>query len=212
MNGDFDKIRIQYLISVILIIFLTVTGATYAYFAVAGVNEGTITGNMATVNLTLDVKKIFPSASSTNTGVMVPQLSVSGSNDSPLSSALKNGCVDGNGNVICQVYEIKIANIGGSATQVVDGSISFYGNAAMTTDVSVNMPSLKWKRITSINTTTPSNSVLGSNVDLAANFNKNIFADDIILATNDNYTYYIIIWINETNNDQVVDEGKSFFC
>lgn len=214
-NIDGKKIisKNQLLITLILILFFTVTGATYAYFAVSATNN-TITGTAATVNLTLNVTKQFPTAGSNNTGVMVPQLSTSGSATSPLATALKNGCVDGNKNVVCQVYKIDIQNAGGTATQVVDGRVDFYSNAALTTNVNSSMPNLKWKLITSVNTTTPANSVLGTNADLIADSSgtDNIFANDLSLATNASSTYYMIIWINETNNDQTAEPGKSFYA
>jgi len=203
--------KTQLTITLILVLFFSVTGATYAYFAISISDNTTITGDAATVNLTLTVNKIFPTASSDNTGVMVPQLSVSGNSTSPLANALKQGCVDTNTNVVCQVYEIIIQNIGGTATQVVDGFVSFYSDAALTTDVSTSMPNLKWKLITSANATTPANSVLGANVDLPANDDENVFADDVTMVTDSSFTYYMIIWINETNVDQPTDPGKSFY-
>lgn len=203
--------KLQVTISLVLFLFFCTTGATYAYFAISATNTNTITGTAATVNLTLAVEKMFPTEASDNTGVLVPQLSTSGSATSPLATALKNGCVDSNKNVVCQVYKITIQNLGGTATQVVDGSVSFYNNAAMTNDVSTAMPNLKWKLITSVDTTTPSNSVLGANTDLAANFNNNVFANDITMVTNASFTYYMIVWINETNADQPIDEGKTFY-
>lgn len=210
-NGLENYNKLQLTITLILVLVFCITGATYAYFAISATNNNTITGNAATVNLTLSVDKIFPTASSDNTGVLVPQLSVTKSESSPLAIALKRGCVDANQNVVCQVYKITIQNIGGTATQVVDGSVSFYSNAALTTDVSTTMPNLKWKLITSADATTPTNSVLGTNEDLAANFNTNIFANDVTLITNASFTYHMIIWINETNAEQPIDEGKTFY-
>lgn len=213
-NNKTKKImtKTQLAITLILTLFISVTGATYAYYAIVLEDNTTINGEAATVNLTLSVEKVFPTATSTNTGVMVPQLSTSGSNNSPLSSALKQGCVDDNGNIVCQVYEIIIENVGGTATQVADGFIQFYSNANLTTDVNPTMPNLKWKVITSADATTPSNSVLGTNTDQVANASEtNIFADDLVMPTDSSFTYYIIIWINEINVDQPLDPGHSFF-
>ena len=56
--------------------FFSVFGATYAYFAFSVSNNNTITGNAATVNLTLNVNKVLPIK--TNSGVMVSQKSISG--------------------------------------------------------------------------------------------------------------------------------------
>ena len=213
----FDKLdnkmvmtKMQASVSLILVLFLSVTGATFAYFAIS-ISDNTITGEAATVNLTLNVTKVFPTDSSENTGVMVPQLGTT----SPLTSALKVGCVDTISNVICQVYKISIQNFEGTATQVVDGRILFYGNSEMTQDITDAMPNLKWRIISSADATNPSNSVLGSNVTLNASSDEdlaaNTFANDITLSTNDLEEYYIIIWINETSGEQTLEPGKSFF-
>lgn len=211
MDNKFKMTKFQVSIMMILCLVLSVTGATFAYLAFSVSNNVTINGEAATVSLALEVEKVFPTSTSTNTGVIVPQLSTSGSNNSPLSTALKSGCVDDNDNVVCQVYKINIKNDGGTATQVVDGVISFYSDAAMTTDVSVNIPNLRWKLIDSVDVTTPSNSVLGTATDLVANFNENVFVDDVIFATNDEKIYYMIIWLNETSEVQAADAGKTFY-
>ena len=207
----------QVLITLIMVLFFCITGATYAYFAISAVDNTTITGAAATVNLTLDVKKIFP-ATDDNTGVLVPQLSTSASASSPLSTALKNGCVDANKNVVCQVYRISIQNKGGSATQVVDGKILFYSDATLKTNVHTAMPNLKWKLIDSVDAVTPTNSVLGSRSDLEANDNSSNgkFVSSLSLATNVVRNYYVIIWINETGADQTdkstsIDNPKVFY-
>lgn len=207
----------QVLITLIMVLFFCITGATYAYFAISAVDNTTITGAAATVNLTLDVKKIFP-ATDDNTGVLVPQLSTSASASSPLSTALKSGCVDANKNVVCQVYRISIQNKGGSATQVVDGKILFYSDATLKTNVHTAMPNLKWKLIDSVDAVTPANSVLGSRSDLEANDNSSNgkFVSSLSLATNVVRNYYVIIWINETGTDQTdkstsIDNPKVFY-
>ena len=55
VNNQIYKLsRMQLTITLILILFFCVTGATYAYFAISASNSDTITGNAATVNLTLE--------------------------------------------------------------------------------------------------------------------------------------------------------------
>jgi len=203
--------KIQLSITLILILSICITGTTYAYFYLSESNTNTITGSAATVNLTLDVTKVFPTANSDNTGVLVPQLSTSKSANSPLSAALKNGCIDANKNIICQVYRITVQNLGGTATQVADGWVSFYSNPALTTDVSTEIPNLKWKLIDSVDENNPTNSVLGTNEDLTANYNQNIFANDINMPTNRSYTYHMIVWLNETGEVQETDAGKTYY-
>ena len=192
----------------VLVTFFSLLGSTLAYFAVAGTDTETISGNMATVNLDLEVEIIFPVKEST--GVMVPQKSVSGSSSSALSSALKKGCVDDNKNVVCQVYKITITNDGGSATEVVDGSVSFFADQEMMESSSIKMPNLKWKLITSVDTVNNNNSVLGTNIDNAASGTPAKFVQNVSLSTNDTETYYMIIWFNEIDSDQI-DKSNTFY-
>ena len=163
MKFNLKNILIQPTYVLIVTTFMSVLGATYAYFLFEKSNTDVINGTAATVNLSLDVERIFPEKE--NTGVLVPQKSVSASNSSPLATALKNGCVDGNKNVICQVYKINIKNDGGKATEVVDGKASFYTDAALTENSASKMPNLSWKLITSIDKQDNNNSVLGTNAD-----------------------------------------------
>ncbi len=212
MLGEKEKqlTKSQLTITLLLVLFISITGTTYAYFAI-GADNNTLTGDMSTVNLTLDVSRIFPLESSDNTGVLVPQLSTSESATSPLANALKSGCVDSNKNVVCHVYKVNIQNVGGSATQVVNGSVSFFGNPILTTDIATVMPNLKWRLVNTVNETNASNSSLGANVDHAASSGGEYFVSDLTMVTGSSFTYYLIVWINETNDDQVIDEGNSFY-
>ena len=204
--------KTQVVITLIITLLLCITGTTYAYFAFSASNATTITGDEASVNLTLDVTKIFPTSSSDNTGLLVPQLSVSGSSTSPLANALKSGCVDANKNVVCQVYKINIQNIGGTATQEVDGNIYFYSDSALTRDANIEIPNLKWKLISSVDSTTPSNSVLGSNTDkVAGTTGDNNIVSNLKMSNGSSHDYYIIVWLNEANNEQLLDAGKTFY-
>jgi hypothetical protein len=165
---------------------------------------------MSTVNLTLQVEQVFPDAEADSTGVMVPQKSISGSGTSALASALKNGCIDDNKNVVCQVYSITVANDGGLATEEVDGKVSFYANQNMTEGSETKMPNLSWKLITSVDTTNNSNSILGTNLDNSASGTAAYFVRDVELETDDRETYYMIIWFNETENPQI-DKNNTFY-
>ena len=81
----------------------------------------------------------------------------------------------------------------------------------MTIDVSTTMPNLRWKLITSVDATTPSNSVLGTNEDLVANSSENEIVSDLTMVTGSSFDYYMIIWVNETNEEQPTDPGKTFY-
>lgn len=104
---------------------VAIIGATFAYFtATAGNNV--ITGNMASINLSLDVSKV------TNVdetlGGMIPM-----SNNMvevATESTTNQICVDDNGNAVCQVYRITITN-DSSAGQFVDGYVALLGGSGI---------------------------------------------------------------------------------
>ena len=207
-KGSFSVLTSKITIILIFITFISVLSSTYAYFYFAKDNRTTLTGDMATVSLELNVERLLPVKEST--GVMVPQKSVSGSSSSALSSALKKGCVDDNQNIVCQVYQITVTNDSGSATEVVDGEVSFYSNQELTENSQVKMPNLRWKLITSVDTVNNNNSVLGTNTDNIASATPAKFAQNIELKTNDTETYLMIIWFNETGVDQI-DKANTFY-
>ena len=60
--------KIQLAITLILVVMICITSATYAYFAISENNSNTITGSMATVNLDLQVTKVFPAQNANSTG------------------------------------------------------------------------------------------------------------------------------------------------
>ena len=107
-NQNKDSKKIITVIVLIVTLMICETGATFAYFAVSAVNEGTMTGTAASVDLSLTVERVTPDTAKWNasTKKMVPQTT------SALGTAVNatNKCVDANSNVVCQVYKIDITN------------------------------------------------------------------------------------------------------
>lgn len=163
---------------IIIVYFITVTGSTYAYFALSASSDNKISGTTATANLALTVSKVFPS----NTNNLVPQL------ESALGSAISSTykCVDGNNNNVCQVYKITIKNTS-TASVDISGYIHFSGVT--------NLPNLKWRLL-------DSESILGTHNSYNASGADNLFVDRVKLSSNQTNNYYMVIWINETNSAQ----------
>lgn len=199
-----EQLANRFTLVFILVVFVSILGATYAYLYVTDSDNTTISGDMATVNLSMDVQEVLPIAEST--GVMVPQLS----SETLLSTALKRGCVDDNSNIVCKVYRIYIKNDGGSASEVVSGKISFAANPAFSMPAEEVMPNLRWKLIDSFDSANFNNSVLGNQINNSATLESQYFVSDVFLSTNKEYTYYMIVWFDETNQDQI-DEGNTFY-
>lgn len=188
-NQSSDSKKIITLVVLILTIMVCTTSATYAYFALAPATNNSVTGTAASASLALTVTKNLPTK--TNTGVLVPQ------KEAALATAMGStyGCVDGNTNIVCQVYTITVTN-NSSAQVVVNGTITFAD--------STDMPNLKWRKTTNTST-------LGSNTTNAANTTTaQSLASNVTLkksgVNGNTATYYIVVWINaqlDTSGNEV---------
>lgn len=190
-----DSKKIYAVLVLIAILMISVTGGTYAYFALSATSNNVISGTAATANLELSVSQTYPTK--TNTGVMVPQL------ESSLATAMGTtyGCVDSNTNIVCKVYTITVTNKS-SAKAVVNGTITFSNSTAL--------PNLKWRKATNATTLGTSTTVAANNStvwDLSAGTACTVSTGsgctDISLAPNNGTaTIYIVVWINETGSAQ----------
>ena len=187
VKNNNDTKKIVTLIVLIATIMISTTSATYAYLAFSANNATAVTGTVAEGGLTLTVTE--SALGSGNTGKMVPQL------EAALGTAINNTnkCVDANKNIVCKVYTI-VATSASSATMPATASIQFTHTVA-------NTPNLKWKLISAATT-------VGSvGTATAATASKATFATPTFTNTNKTFTYYMVIWINETNSVQT-DSGN----
>ena len=126
---------------------VAIIGATFAYFTASASNNNVITGDMATVSLSLSVAKVSD-IDRQNQG-MIPM-----SNGMVEAAALGSGnvtCKDDNGNAVCQIYKITLTN-SSSAGQFVDGYVSLKGGSGVPTDwnsyTGDNEPtSMRWAQV-----------------------------------------------------------------
>ena len=208
-NRKIDN-KVFVLIVAVATLIISVTGATYAFFALSVSNSTAITGNTANTQLTLSVEE--QTLKSPNTGVMVPQLS------SAIGTAMNgtNQCVDANGNIVCKVYKITVTN-GSSAGATVNGTIKF---------TSFETTNLRWRRAASATTlaaaTTGSYATNGVTVAIDAETDlisggacvpsaKTATCTGINLAAGASENYYVVVWLFETGSDQKgTDAGKTF--
>ena len=112
---------------------VAIIGATFAYFTATASNNNVITGNMATINFGLSVKKVT-NADELRKG-MIPM-----SNnmvEAAVSKQSNGACLDDNGNAVCQVYEITVTNTG-TASLFLDGYVTLTGGSGVPTDVIVD--------------------------------------------------------------------------
>ena len=160
---------------------ICITGSTYAYFALTA-SSNNITGSVGGAGLSLTVTKKFPTANKN----MIPQL------ESTLDKAISNeySCIDGNGNMVCQVYQATVTNSSSVAAKV-NGTIRFEGID--------DMPNLKWKRIDEERT-------IGGYSSNTATTEPVIFDENKLFNAGTTENYYFVIWIDEIGRAQY-DQG-----
>lgn len=109
-------------------LMVAIMGATFAYFtATAGNNE--ITGNMATIDFDLQVKKV---TNADNTIGVIP-MSNNMMEQAVSNKSTKGVCVDDNGNAVCQIYKITVINES-TASMFVDGYVTLTGGSGNPVD------------------------------------------------------------------------------
>ena len=168
-------------------LIVAIIGATFAYFTATASNSTTIAGNAASVGLTLSVEKV-----SHGDKGLVPQL------ETALSAAMKgvdgagtgsDSCIDGNGNTVCQVYKITVGNTG-TAEAKLTGTLDLTKGS---------ITNLKWATVT------------GWGSEPAAQSAKadNKLVENVTISGSGSKEYYVVIWIQETNDAQKDTGGFS---
>jgi hypothetical protein len=186
-------------IVIIVTLFFSNLVASYAYFVFSSSSKGDINEDLAKVNLTINVNKVYP----ISTGYMVPLAS----NNNAIGVALNNKCIDENSNIVCQVYKITIKNDVGTTNEVIDGKVSFYSNSSLTQNSYNTMPNLNWKLI---DFDSSNNLTLGENDNNIASSTPRNFVSNLTLKPTKKADFYIIIWLVETESNQT-DQENSFY-
>ena len=187
-NDDKKILTIAIGIMLILIVF---AGATYAYFAFSASNNNVITGEIGTVNLSLDVTKVLPNTTS------VDNILVTSFND--LSSNLNNKCLYTDGEfATCQLYKIVLTNNADGVNTKVVGSVSF-DNATS--------PNLSWIKLDNYDasTTYTAGSIGGDKHKASSTFTN--FSNAYLLKKSNSVTYYLLVWVDESEDEQT-DDGS----
>lgn len=174
----------------IIAILILIAGSTFAYFAFSASNN-IITGDMGSVNLSLTVTKVLPDTTT------IDDILVSSFNN--LATNINNKCLYTDGEyALCQIYKVTLTNNSDGVNTRVSGSISFNNP---------DSPNLSWIKINNYDSaTTYTNSMLGSTFNPATSaFTK--FENSYLLEQAKTVEYYIVVWVNETEEAQT-DDGS----
>ena len=182
MEENKRKKSTKYLLIGTLVLFLSVLGASVAYY-LARVSEE-FGGSAAGTELAINVEKLSNNA----TGDLIPldndletlNLAAAGYDN-------KGACVDINGYSVCQIYHITLTNKG-SVPLTVNGTVTLSGQ---------NVPNIDCAKMTNPTTVASNNSCMGGN----------IFVSGDTLAANSHNDYYVMVYIKNLDEPQY-DSGE----
>ena len=156
MDNNKTNRNLLYAVLGILVLVVSVTGATFAYYTATntfgdGDDEKTITGNMATITFGVSVTK-KTNVDETNNRGLIPMSNAMV--QKAVSDASGNGiCLDDNSNAACQIYKIVVNNTG-TAGMFLDGYVSLSGGSGKSTDLDeATTTTMRWAQVFCTETT-----------------------------------------------------------
>lgn len=110
---------------------VAIIGATFAFFSANASNGTDIKGTTAQAGgLNLKVTPLTKGVVDGKTANMIPlNINDTETKNEQFAQAITNGCVDKNGNRVCQIYAIKVANKSNTAKIQVTGELSLKSDA-----------------------------------------------------------------------------------
>ena len=172
----------KYLVIGVLVLFLSILGASVAYY-LARVS-GNLSGRAAGTELTINVEKLSTNA---NMDLIPLDNDLETLNQAAAGYDDKGACVDINGYSVCQIYKVTVTNKG-SVPLTMNGTVTLSGQ---------NIPNIDCARMDNVTTVSNNNSCKGSN----------IFVSGDTLAANSHNDYYVMVYINNLDEPQT-DSGE----
>lgn len=199
MNSKVNEFIIVSLL--VLGVIFAVVGATFSWLAVSK-NNNFISGSTSSFNATLSIEPI-------KTGNLIPVV------DSSMLTSLNGSypCVDSRSNdySLCSIYKVTVTNRG-MATEFngyveTNSATSYIASANSNLRYQLFTHSTNYTAVSNIgvmNTTSGSKNYLKSN-----NNNISISLNDGTSSATQR-EYYLVIWLHDTNNNQLDDANKSY--
>ena len=177
---------------VVAIIIVTTAGTSFAFFSATATSEGEdISGETFTFDDKLNMNTIYKAEQ------LIPL------SDDLVDDAIKkasNKCIDSKGYQVCSLYEITLTNSGNA--QILNGYVS-------TSSTDYTTDNLKYQIFDSTFTKVSDVMTLSRVLNEKVYFKK---GNSLVSAPIDTsaITYYLVIWLTETNDSQNEDFAKTF--
>ena len=144
MSDNKKRNNILYAVIGVLVLVISIAGATFAYYTATNTVNTGITGNMATITFNVMVDKKTSVDTQNNRGLIPMTNSMV---EKAVSDASGNGiCLDDNSNAACQVYKITVNNTG-TAGMFLDGYVSLTGGSGTATDYASSPTTMRWAQL-----------------------------------------------------------------
>ncbi len=178
-----EKRKLVYSLIIVTMLIVTIS-STVAYFLSEASNNNVISGTRGTPSFTVNVTPM-----TTGSGLipMKDELLTTG-----LTGHNNNACVDMNGNTVCQIYKITVANT---------GDVNLFLNGEVEITPEAGLVNLKWGELTSTQKELEG--------ETKAISDKSLVTNDSI-EVGGSKEYYITIFLVDTNGNQDSEQQKSF--
>lgn len=173
-------------------LIVAIIGATFAYFSASATDNSAVTGTTASgASLAIAISKVSVTGTEKN---MVPMLSTDLQKGVTGVTEKGGSCKDANGNTVCEVFKITVTN----------GSKDIGINVKGTMNLNSTAKNMKWQLLTNATTVDTSATTVSQGAE-------GLITSNQALAASGTHDFYLVVWLNETNDAQDADDaGKTF--
>lgn len=193
-------------------LIVAIIGATFAYFtATANSAENAI--ETTSTSLTLNYVDTVNTKLSTSLIPATETIATYGAMNQTYISDPAKICVDDNGNDICSIYEFTITNPNTTTNQNISVDLNVVTNTFTNLKYKIYEGSIKpadGSSAPTLDEATSPSPVVATGLLGNTGSKKNLSELTQVLDKSSSVTYTMLIWIDETTNEQNADAGKSF--
>ena len=165
-----------------LTLFVILAGATFAYFAVSvSSGQGDVAGEAAAINISVDVQPLYTGKP------LIP------TNDSDISTAYANSCVDIHSNGACSAYTITVTNAGQQLEY--EGTIKFTLN---------DITNFKYRLLDENDNVYQDTTTVVTGTDQS-------LGNSFVLGANASKTFTLIVWLPNMSYEQDDTDANGHF-
>lgn len=181
--------KILFSILGVLSIIVVTTGVTYAYINASG-SVGFSTSTKEGLNTSLNLTTV------TSASTLVPL------QDSKIKTAISkasNKCIDKNNYTVCSLYTISLSN--SKTSESIYGYVKTINSTYTTNNLKYQIYDSSYNAVTDVMT-------ISKTANEYVYFKKG--TSQVTITSTGSKTYYLVVWLSDTNSEQSSDYSKTF--